>query len=705
MNTEGHSKVNPVPLRALLPLYVGAFVIVATGVQAVAMSAASPDFGFVATALAAASCVIAAMVRRRSDSNAVMSGLFIAGALILGGTRLAGYAPGTLLYPSAVVGNPDTLLAASIALVNVGYCLALVRPGRFAFTVVPTLAVFGLTSPLNLQLEMVLSFLVYVFASIFVMGYERLVEEELAEGQPVTRRAVDLAHSRLLATSFVFLLIVAFGLAVGPVLERTVPRLAGPMAARGARMLASLSFPAYATQDSEGFLIGHGPIRLSDQPVMLVGTDQPGLLRGQVYDEYTGSGWRRARDEARHLTLTQRPVSLAPYLREGLDGPRLTVRQRVVPVPLLGRIVFGRGAPASVAVLTEDDEADAAVDAYGAIRLDGLSVPQRGYIVWSAVPQPTPEQLRAARVPGPDELDSGYFVLPAGTERAAARIVSHIVTSEHSAYDKAVAIRGYLAANHQYTLDGPYIPPTNDAAIEFLTYHRRGACDLFASAYVVLARAAGLPARVATGFGAGEYDAEQGAWVVRENDAHAWAEVYFEGLGWIEFDPTAGATDAAPSVLGLLRIGQYWSFLSVALRRLLVIGGALLVFGFAFAALVNVRSAYECVRAWHDRRRRGLVGALEQAYLDVCHALARRGWQRAAWQTAAEYAAEVEDALGLRHAPITATLRAATVAIERAKYGGQIPTAEELDRLRRRVGQARRLARRLPRQRVAEASG
>jgi transglutaminase-like putative cysteine protease len=71
---------------------------------------------------------------------------------------------------------------------------------------------------------------------------------------------------------------------------------------------------------------------------------------------------------------------------------------------------------------------------------------------------------------------------------------------------------------------------------------RRGVCEHFVSALVIMLRLEGVPARLAAGYGSGDYNAVTGYYVVRANHAHAWAEVYFPGYGWVPFDPTPGWT-------------------------------------------------------------------------------------------------------------------------------------------------------------------
>jgi protein-glutamine gamma-glutamyltransferase len=76
---------------------------------------------------------------------------------------------------------------------------------------------------------------------------------------------------------------------------------------------------------------------------------------------------------------------------------------------------------------------------------------------------------------------------------------------------------------------------------EFLFETRSGFCEHFSSAFVFLARAAGIPARVVTGYQGGELNSFDGIITVRQTDAHAWAEVYIAQRGWTRLDPTAAA--------------------------------------------------------------------------------------------------------------------------------------------------------------------
>ena len=91
-----------------------------------------------------------------------------------------------------------------------------------------------------------------------------------------------------------------------------------------------------------------------------------------------------------------------------------------------------------------------------------------------------------------------------------------------------------------YTLEPPLLG--RDSVDEFLFGSKRGFCEHYASSFVFLMRAAGVPARVVTGYQGGDINPVDQYMVVRQSDAHAWAELWLKGRGWVRFDPTAAAS-------------------------------------------------------------------------------------------------------------------------------------------------------------------
>src|SRR5438270_373708 len=106
-------------------------------------------------------------------------------------------------------------------------------------------------------------------------------------------------------------------------------------------------------------------------------------------------------------------------------------------------------------------------------------------------------------------------------------------------YDKAEALESWLRSPpFQYTAQVKATPPGRDPVDYFLFDLKQDFCEYFASAMVVMLREDGIPARLVEGFTTGQFDSTTAQYVVREQDAHAWVEVYFPQYGWIEFEPT-----------------------------------------------------------------------------------------------------------------------------------------------------------------------
>ena len=143
---------------------------------------------------------------------------------------------------------------------------------------------------------------------------------------------------------------------------------------------------------------------------------------------------------------------------------------------------------------------------------------------------------------------------PEASIAAQMRSVTDSVTQgTTSSYDAAVAIQEWLRANGGFTYSLQLVDtaadaqgrPITDPILKFLAT-KQGYCVQFASAMVMMARAEGIPARMAIGFLPGTL--QNGVYTVRSSDAHAWPELFFPGAGWLRFEPTPAArTGAAPA--------------------------------------------------------------------------------------------------------------------------------------------------------------
>ena len=149
--------------------------------------------------------------------------------------------------------------------------------------------------------------------------------------------------------------------------------------------------------------------------------------------------------------------------------------------------------------------------------------------------------------------------LPAGYNPRTVALGQKIASENATPEGRVVAAQTFLRAGHfLYTLTPPLLG--RDMADEFLFETKQGFCEHFAASFTILMRAAGVPARVVTGYQGGEVNPVDGSLVVRQSDAHAWAEVWLPERGWVRVDPTAiaaperidsGIASALPSTADL----------------------------------------------------------------------------------------------------------------------------------------------------------
>src|SRR4051794_6115028 len=119
-------------------------------------------------------------------------------------------------------------------------------------------------------------------------------------------------------------------------------------------------------------------------------------------------------------------------------------------------------------------------------------------------------------------------------------------------YDYIKAVDAYLHGREFTYSERPKQPPPGVAPLDyFLNVSHEGYCQHYAGAMALLLRMGGIPARVATGFSPGGYSARRKAWIVRDTDAHAWVEAWFDRFGWVTFDPTPDATPARSQIAAL----------------------------------------------------------------------------------------------------------------------------------------------------------
>ena len=166
---------------------------------------------------------------------------------------------------------------------------------------------------------------------------------------------------------------------------------------------------------------------------------------------------------------------------------------------------------------------------------DGLT-----YEVRSALPQHDPTALAGATRAVPQDIAERYLDLPSDFPESIRAQANEVVAGSGSGYEAARRLQDFFRDNFTYDLDVG--SGHSEAAIEaFVLEIRRGYCEQFAGSFAAMARAIGLPARVAVGFTPGTTDpADPTLYRVRGEHAHAWPEVYLGEYGWVAFEPTPG---------------------------------------------------------------------------------------------------------------------------------------------------------------------
>ncbi len=281
--------------------------------------------------------------------------------------------------------------------------------------------------------------------------------------------------------------------------------------------------------------------------------------RSLSYDEYTGRGWITRRTE-----MVEYQAGDLAIFRDLFEPPE--VNRPVVPATSLARQKFraevravgdlGELLYAAGDLVTVDQEYQVAWrspdDAFGATiissnwaagsqntgRTTNIDTPII-YQANSLVAAVGETQLRAARSDYPAWVQNRYLSLPDEVPARVLALARDLTATAPTPYDRALSIESFLRT-FPYSLDLPSPPLQRDVVDYFLFDLKKGYCDYYATAMVVLARAAGLPARLAVGFFSGSYDEANHRYIVTEADAHSWVEIYFPDYGWVEFEPTAG---------------------------------------------------------------------------------------------------------------------------------------------------------------------
>lgn len=173
------------------------------------------------------------------------------------------------------------------------------------------------------------------------------------------------------------------------------------------------------------------------------------------------------------------------------------------------------------------------------------------YQVATSEPKPTPDQLRALQRSQQPNVEARYLRLPEDFPSDLRDLAYEQTKGAETQYDAALKLQEFFTKTGNFTYDLRTQGSSTSALRDFLLSSKVGYCEQFASAMAVLARAIGIPARVAVGYTGGDKTGDQ--WTVGTDDSHSWPELYFEGVGWLPFEPTP----AGSAGQGSARVPEY----------------------------------------------------------------------------------------------------------------------------------------------------
>jgi len=253
--------------------------------------------------------------------------------------------------------------------------------------------------------------------------------------------------------------------------------------------------------------------------------------RARVYDFYADGQWETRAAVSRQFSPAEAPLSLPD------EAGNLSTYTFTLQMP--SDWLFTPPRPLWVSVPLRLGLVPVTASTIDPLFFQGTLKAGQQYQVEALDFSPTEAQLRAAGQDYPAWVRERYLQLPADWSPRLRALATELTAAAATPYEKARRITDWLRASIRYSEHVPAPPPDRDLLEWFLLDYRQGFCTYAATAEVLLLRAVGVPARLAAGYAEGEIPpGTRRLRQVRQSHAHTWPEVYFPGLGWVEFEPT-----------------------------------------------------------------------------------------------------------------------------------------------------------------------
>lgn len=266
--------------------------------------------------------------------------------------------------------------------------------------------------------------------------------------------------------------------------------------------------------------------------------DDPPYLKVAVLRDFEGRTWRPARSQAGDRFESRMGIEPEIDTSEETTSIRIDeLRSSMLPVPYPALDIDGLEGTWSYqrAGLTVTSQSSSTED--------------QAYTVTSLERRPTAEQMRTLNSSF-DPTMLGYTRLPDDVPEIVSRTAREVTAGATNDYDRAIEIQDYLRTTFVYSETAPVAEDYDGNGVRVLgrfLEEKAGYCVHFSSAMAVMARELGMPSRIAVGYAPGSAvdtnDEGDAVYEVTSDDLHAWPEIYFDGVGWIGFEPTPGVGD------------------------------------------------------------------------------------------------------------------------------------------------------------------
>ena len=305
--------------------------------------------------------------------------------------------------------------------------------------------------------------------------------------------------------------------------------------------------PGFSNQVALGQI---GEIKTDSRAVMHIAIFSRGPLppikwRGAAFTRFDGRRWSNPDPKEKRIPVRNGHLEL----ESPTEGHRLNYHVQLNAADT--EALFFAGTP----VRLDLHQFEVIGNGTGSYRLTHVPPPGFAYDAYSVLDEPpeiSPPVVPAPQL-APRERSEALQLPP--LDRRIPELARRFAAGAVTELDRARAVERHLRHDYAYSLELPS-RQIADPLADFLFVRRKGYCEHFASAMTIMLRTLGIPARLVTGFQSGLYNPLTDLWVVRASDAHSWVEAWIPEYGWTTFDPTP--PDPNPPGLALFsRLGLY----------------------------------------------------------------------------------------------------------------------------------------------------